>query len=186
MNLLKYVEPMKNLPDRFSNLAFWRGCRKFKDSVVNALEYIDSWGGNIENTVDGHTHDIADLVGKVEGAKNYDFVTLQDFNNTTFKTTQTGANLFALVISDGSTVNFTANIGRDFRDIVPLCASIDIPTIGRFPINFHVVNADHVNNTVMFASDRFDGKQPFTTYVADPHYVSTGESHIICVCALIV
>ena len=49
MNLLKYVEPMKNLPERFSNLAFWRGCRKFKDSVVNALEYIDSWGTHIES-----------------------------------------------------------------------------------------------------------------------------------------
>ena len=53
MNLLKYVEPMKNLPDRFSNLAFWRGCRKFKDSVVNALEYMDSWGESVENDIVG-------------------------------------------------------------------------------------------------------------------------------------
>lgn len=45
MDLLKYLEPMKHLPDRFSNLAFWRGCRKFKDAVVNAFEYVDSWGG---------------------------------------------------------------------------------------------------------------------------------------------
>lgn len=49
MDLLKYLEPMKHLPDRFSNLAFWRGCRKFKDAVVNAFEYVDSWGTHIES-----------------------------------------------------------------------------------------------------------------------------------------
>lgn len=52
MDLLKYLEPMKNLPGRFSNLAFWRDVRKFKDEVVNAFEYVDSWGENIETTVD--------------------------------------------------------------------------------------------------------------------------------------
>lgn len=49
MDLLKYLEPMKNLPERFSNLAFWRGVRKLRDEVVNAFEYVDSWGENIEN-----------------------------------------------------------------------------------------------------------------------------------------
>lgn len=49
MDLLKYLEPMKNLPERFSNLAFWRGVRKLRDDVVNAFEYIDSWGENIES-----------------------------------------------------------------------------------------------------------------------------------------
>ena len=49
MDLLKYLEPMKHLPDMFSNLAFWRGCRKFKDAVVNAFEYVDSWGTHIES-----------------------------------------------------------------------------------------------------------------------------------------
>ena len=52
MDLLKYLEPMKNLPDRFSNLAFWRGVRKLRDEVVNAFEYIDSWGEHIEQLVD--------------------------------------------------------------------------------------------------------------------------------------
>lgn len=51
MDLLKYLEPMKHLPDRFSNLAFWRGCRKFKDAVVNAFEYVDSWGESIESEI---------------------------------------------------------------------------------------------------------------------------------------
>lgn len=51
MDLLKYLEPMKNLPERFSNLAFWRGVRKLRDEVVNAFEYVDSWGENIEHTL---------------------------------------------------------------------------------------------------------------------------------------
>lgn len=51
MDLLKYLEPMKNLPERFSNLAFWRDVRKLKDDVVNAFEYVDSWGENIEHTL---------------------------------------------------------------------------------------------------------------------------------------
>lgn len=51
MDLLKYLEPMKNLPERFSNLAFWRGVRKLRDEVVNAFEYIDSWGESIESSL---------------------------------------------------------------------------------------------------------------------------------------
>ena len=51
MDLLKYLEPMKNIPERFSNLAFWRGVRKLRDEIVSAFEYVDSWGDNIENTI---------------------------------------------------------------------------------------------------------------------------------------
>lgn len=51
MDLLKYLEPMKNLPERFSNLAFWRGVRQLRDEVVKAFEYIDSWGENIERSL---------------------------------------------------------------------------------------------------------------------------------------
>lgn len=49
MDLLKYLEPIKDLPVRFSNLAFWRGVRNLKDCVVNAFEYLDSWGTHIES-----------------------------------------------------------------------------------------------------------------------------------------
>lgn len=49
MDLLKYLEPMKNVPERFSNLAFWRGVRKLRDEVVNAFEYVNSWGESIES-----------------------------------------------------------------------------------------------------------------------------------------
>ena len=49
MNLSKYIESMKNLPDRFSNLAFWRCIRKLKYAIVNTFNYIESWGNRIEN-----------------------------------------------------------------------------------------------------------------------------------------
>ena len=52
MDLSKYLETMKNLPARFSNLTFWRECRKLKDSVVDALEYLNEWGIGIENGLD--------------------------------------------------------------------------------------------------------------------------------------
>ena len=52
MDLLIYLKPMKNLPDRFSNLAFWRGVRKLKDEVVSAFEYVNSWGKSIESKID--------------------------------------------------------------------------------------------------------------------------------------
>lgn len=56
MDLLKYLEPMKNLPERFSNLAFWRGVRKLRDEVVNAFEYVDSWGEHIESLLPSGTY----------------------------------------------------------------------------------------------------------------------------------
>ena len=48
MKLLDYLEPMKTLPNRFSNLAFWRVLRVFKDEVVEAFTYVNSWGSGIE------------------------------------------------------------------------------------------------------------------------------------------
>lgn len=49
MHVKDFAEAMKNLPARFSNLTFWRECRKLKDSVVDALEYLNDWRINIEN-----------------------------------------------------------------------------------------------------------------------------------------
>lgn len=48
MKLLDYLIPMKNLPNRFSNLAFWRILRIFKDDVVDAFTYLHTWGNDIE------------------------------------------------------------------------------------------------------------------------------------------
>ena len=83
MDLSKYLETMKNLPERFANLAFWRGVRKLKDEVVNSFEYIDSWGKNIE-------HEIANsglkLISEVElTTSNTSLTTLFLFKDDTTK-----------------------------------------------------------------------------------------------------
>ena len=49
MKLLEYLEPMKTLPNRFSNLAFWRILRVFKDDVVDAFTYVNTWGLGVED-----------------------------------------------------------------------------------------------------------------------------------------
>ena len=46
---IKIFGAYENIPERFSNLAFWRGVRNLKDYVVNAFEYLDSWGTHIES-----------------------------------------------------------------------------------------------------------------------------------------
>lgn len=48
MKLLDYLDPMKTLPNRFSNLAFWRTLRVLKDKIVEAFTYVNTWGNSIE------------------------------------------------------------------------------------------------------------------------------------------
>ena len=62
MDLSQYLETMKNLPDRFSNLAFWRGVRKLKDKMVDTFEYVGEWGNGIEGQ-------ILDINGSIAGLK---------------------------------------------------------------------------------------------------------------------
>ena len=61
MNLLKYVNSIKNIPDRFSNLAFWRCVRKLKDCITSALDYINMWGSGIENSLSEINTDLSGL-----------------------------------------------------------------------------------------------------------------------------
>ena len=61
MDLLKYLEPMKNLPERFSNLAFWRGVRKLKDEMLKTFEYVGDWGNSIEGQITDIKSDITTL-----------------------------------------------------------------------------------------------------------------------------
>lgn len=83
MDLLKYLESMKNLPDRFSNLAFWRGVRKLKDEVVNAFEYVDSWGKNIESELANSGMKIIKTV-----ALTSNMLTIHPNNNSNFATVE--------------------------------------------------------------------------------------------------
>ena len=70
MKLSKYLLPMTNLPDRFSNLAFWRSVRNLKDDINATFKYIESWGNNVENVLrnlnqsfghDNYPHTVVEL-----------------------------------------------------------------------------------------------------------------------------
>lgn len=66
MKLLDYLEPMKNMPNRFSNLAFWRSVRYLKDVVVDAFTYVNSWGTGIEVDQAKQNEDIEKLESELE------------------------------------------------------------------------------------------------------------------------
>ncbi len=57
MDVLKYLKSIESLPDRFSNLAFWRCLRTFRDTIVDVFTYINMWGNTIEQYIDSHVYD---------------------------------------------------------------------------------------------------------------------------------
>lgn len=59
MDLSQYLETMKKLPERFSNLNFWRGVRKLRDKMVDTFEYVGMWGNGIEGQIDSLKNDLA-------------------------------------------------------------------------------------------------------------------------------
>ena len=61
MDLSKYLKTMKNLPERFSNLAFWRGVRKLRDEIVKTFDYVGSWGTLVENNLTSLDSKISNL-----------------------------------------------------------------------------------------------------------------------------
>ena len=61
MNLSQYLETMKKLPERFSNLTFWRGVRKLRDKLVDTFEYVGEWGNGIESQITDIKNDITTL-----------------------------------------------------------------------------------------------------------------------------
>lgn len=86
MDLLKYLEPMRNLPERFTNLAFWRGVRKLRDEVVNAFEYVDSWGEHVEHELANATKvnfSITSISNIKESVQSVDFHVIEDIDNDT-------------------------------------------------------------------------------------------------------
>ena len=86
MDLLKYLVPMKNTPERFSNLAFWRGVRKLRNEIVNAFEYVDSWGDNIEHDLSNITkidYSKTSMLNIKESSTNVNFHVIEDVTNDT-------------------------------------------------------------------------------------------------------
>lgn len=140
MNLLKYLEPMKNMPKRFNNLAFWRDSRKFKDDVVNALEYVDSWGENVESEL-----------AKIKPIKK---ITLKDFDID-----------ISSSIIDATTSTYTFRCSTTaLKDVVnPLLLTCEIAISSDSTPNYYLsgVSSNYTNGTVSFDLT-FTGKT--TTY----------------------
>lgn len=167
MDLLKYLEPMKHLPDRFSNLAFWRGCRKFKDAVVNAFEYVDSWGENVESQLDN--------------IKTTDYKRNQQLNLTVEQTSIPTSrymiidskflyisNLYGLIIGTKLPSNYGAPI---YVSVTVTQASTSIICLGFFTPMLDsgriIIVANHL--TGMISSGSFDTSLPLT--IDDAHIV---------------
>ena len=71
MNLTKFLEPMKNTPERFSNLAFWRGVKKLRDKTVDTFEYVGEWGNGIEGDIvnlENTDHSLDSRISALENA----------------------------------------------------------------------------------------------------------------------
>lgn len=71
MDILKFVEDVKHLPNRFSNLDFWRSLKTFNEHLYDAFQYLDSWGNSIEkeqstqnSSLTSHGQKITDLVAE--------------------------------------------------------------------------------------------------------------------------
>ena len=101
MNLLKYINPIKNLPDRFSNLAFWRCVRKLKDCIISTLDYINAWGTGIENSL---SEIDTDLSGLKEWKTTVDSsLSSIDIDLSTLKEWKTGVDSSLSVLQDWKT-----------------------------------------------------------------------------------
>ena len=87
MDLSKYLETMKNLPDRFSNLAFWRGVRKLRDEILSAFEYIDVWGTSVETK----ENELENLINSKSG---FELLKTINLNINMFSTTPIGGTYF--------------------------------------------------------------------------------------------
>lgn len=163
MDLLKYLEPMKNLPERFSNLAFWRGVRKLRDEVVNAFEYVDSWGENIE-------HDIANagnikLISAVELTTTNTAITA----NLLFKDSATNTSYYNLLLI---LQHITPPTNAKYAYIHAECDISDLPN----NTNFTVSNFMPLTPTFYISTGL--GTIPFQTMTGAPHFTALKNAFV--------
>lgn len=104
MDLSQYLVTMKNLPERFSNLSFWRGVRKLRDKMVDTFKYVGEWGNGIEGN-------ILDINGKIAGL---------DYSNRT-----RDSRISALESSDVNLNTEIANIKSDITTLENTDVSLD-------------------------------------------------------------
>ena len=82
MDLSRYLETMKNLPDRFSNLAFWRGVRKLRDAMVKTFEYVGEWGTLVENNLTSIESRLTQLGNNINSIGNMAGTTVSRLNRS--------------------------------------------------------------------------------------------------------
>ena len=175
MDLSKYLETMKNLPDRFSNLAFWRGVRKLRDVIVSAFEYVDSWGEYIEHnisqikTIDYTT---CNRVTAFDEVKQVDFHVIEDANNDVViimfqppgATIKNMPNDFGVAVGGEYTIEMETNTGIGSVNVVLM--PVEIVKMQTGPNTFsYLLNT---NDTCAVAIDKLtvrDWKKPYRATV---------------------
>ena len=171
MDLLKYLEPMKNLPDRFSNFAFWRGVRKLRDVIVNAFAYVNSWGNHIElelSKIKKIDYTTCNRVTAFDGVKQVDFHVIEDTTNDVvilmFKPPGTTiSNMpsdFGAAIGVEFTVDMETNNGEGSVNTVLMPAEIIKMQTGTDTFSYMLFT----NSTCAVAIDKFrvhDWKKPY-------------------------
>lgn len=135
MDLLKYLKPMKNIPERFSNLAFWRGVRNLKDCVVNAFEYVDSWGESIESDIN--------LLRSKKITERY-----SEFGDYS-QTSTNSDHWFVLNFTTGSTGAVAASIRRNSASLPTLESYNNVLPFAVMKIPCAINNSGHITGKVI-------------------------------------
>ena len=156
MDLSKYLETMKNLPDRFSNLTFWRGVRKLKDEMLKTFEYVEDWGNGIERclnesfTVVEHTIQIkkpSDVIRISQGISesNVPYPRVDNFMVifTVSDSSITNADIIESAAFNG--ILAMNNRGFTFNHLMPLTPVIDGANIHLifYPLPIYMENSNY-------------------------------------------
>ena len=175
MDLSTYLETMKKLPERFSNLAFWRGVRKLKDVIVSTFAYINSWGNHIELEISKITkidYTRCNRVTAFDGIKQVDFHVIEDATNDVviimFKppgvTISNMPSDFGAAVGVEFTVDMETNNGEGSVNTVLIPAEIIKMPTGPDTFSYMLFT----NSTCAVAIDKFrvhDWKKPYKATV---------------------
>ena len=148
MDLSKYLETMKNLPDRFSNLAFWRGVRKLKDEMVKTFEYVASWGTLIENNLTSLSSTIEDLTQGVTLANQNSGQAMGLANQAV------GRLNTAFTVRD---VDITSTVSPEFTTLYIPESEVPYPRVDQCILKFDNNNSGTVSTSDIIESAFFTG-----------------------------
>ena len=148
MDLSKYLETMKNLPDRFSNLAFWRGVRKLRNEIVKTFENVESWGTSVENNLNSLDGKFNNLAGGVSSANRNAGQAMGVANqalgrlNTSF---------------DVRDVDITSTVSPEFYTLYIPESEVPYPRVDQCVLTFNDSGANTVSKSDIIESAFFTG-----------------------------